>query len=57
MSEWLEIQADSGKYEDLQWINKQQGLLQLPWKHGSSKDWDEEMDAKLFVDWAKHTGW
>ena len=38
------------------WIDKANSLFQIPWKHGSRREWEHSTDAKLFQMWARHTG-
>ncbi|XP_060096485.1 interferon regulatory factor 1 [Heteronotia binoei] len=56
MRPWLETQIDSNKIPGLVWINKEEKLFQIPWKHAAKHGWDLERDACLFRNWAIHTG-
>lgn len=56
MRPWLEQQIASGKIPGLSWINKEEGIFQIPWKHAARHGWDIEKDACLFRSWAIHTG-
>ncbi|XP_062976769.1 interferon regulatory factor 1 isoform X2 [Elgaria multicarinata webbii] len=56
MRPWLEMQINSNKIPGLSWINKKEGLFQIPWKHAAKHGWELEKDACLFRNWAIHTG-
>ncbi|XP_042311195.1 interferon regulatory factor 1 [Sceloporus undulatus] len=56
MRPWLEKQINSNKIPGLSWINKEEKLFQIPWKHAAKHGWDLEKDACLFKNWAIHTG-
>ncbi|XP_043911709.1 interferon regulatory factor 2-like [Protopterus annectens] len=53
---WLEEQIASRKYPGLMWINKDENIFQIPWKHAARHGWDMIKDASLFREWAIHTG-
>ena len=38
------------------WVDKSNNIFQIPWKHGSRREWEHNTDAKLFRMWAQHTG-
>ncbi|KAJ7316504.1 hypothetical protein JRQ81_002666 [Phrynocephalus forsythii] len=56
MRPWLELQINSNKIPGLIWINKEERLFQIPWKHAAKHGWELEKDASLFKSWAIHTG-
>uniref|UniRef100_A0ABM5FLJ4 Interferon regulatory factor n=1 Tax=Pogona vitticeps TaxID=103695 RepID=A0ABM5FLJ4_9SAUR len=56
MRPWLELQINSNKIPGLHWINKEEKLFQIPWKHAAKHGWVLEKDASLFKNWAIHTG-
>ncbi|XP_069754353.1 interferon regulatory factor 1-like isoform X2 [Narcine bancroftii] len=56
MRPWLELQIDSNKIPGLSWINKNEQIFQIPWKHAARHGWNLETDACLFRNWAVHTG-
>ncbi|XP_066470532.1 interferon regulatory factor 1 [Tiliqua scincoides] len=56
MRPWLEKEIDSNKIPGLIWINKEEKLFQIPWKHAAKHGWELEKDACLFRNWAIHTG-
>ncbi|CAI5766595.1 interferon regulatory factor 1 [Podarcis lilfordi] len=56
MRPWMELQINSNKIPGLQWINKDEKLFQIPWKHAAKHGWELEKDACLFRNWAIHTG-
>nr|XP_056703761.1 interferon regulatory factor 1 [Euleptes europaea] len=56
MRPWLEMQINSNKIPGLLWINKEEQLFQIPWKHAAKHGWELEKDACLFRNWAIHTG-
>ncbi|KAK3085246.1 hypothetical protein FSP39_000565 [Pinctada imbricata] len=55
MRPWLEAKVNSGSIKGLQWIDKNQMIFRVPWKHGGKHDWNEE-DSLIFKEWAIHTG-
>lgn len=52
---WLEAKINSGRFPGLQWVDKEQGIFRITWKHGGRADWSEQ-DALIFKEWAIHTG-
>uniref|UniRef100_A0A8C8RGS4 IRF tryptophan pentad repeat domain-containing protein n=1 Tax=Pelusios castaneus TaxID=367368 RepID=A0A8C8RGS4_9SAUR len=56
MRPWLENQINSNQIPGLKWINKDEMVFQIPWKHAAKQGWDIEKDACLFQSWAIHTG-
>ncbi|XP_077183016.1 interferon regulatory factor 1 isoform X2 [Paroedura picta] len=56
MRPWLEIQINSNNIPGLVWINKEEQVFQIPWKHAAKHGWELERDACLFRNWAIHTG-
>ncbi|NP_001085588.1 interferon regulatory factor 1 S homeolog [Xenopus laevis] len=56
MRPWLEKQINSNKIPGLSWINKDEMIFQIPWKHAARHGWDINKDACLFQSWAVHTG-
>ncbi|XP_018419278.1 PREDICTED: interferon regulatory factor 1 [Nanorana parkeri] len=56
MRPWLEKQIESKAILGLSWINKEEGIFQIPWKHAARHGWDMDKDASLFRSWAIHTG-
>lgn len=55
MREWLEVNADCGCMSGLKWLDKDRGLVQIAWKHGSRSGWNRS-DVEVFESWALHTG-
>ncbi|CAH2276977.1 interferon regulatory factor 1 [Pelobates cultripes] len=56
MRPWLEKQIESKAIPGLSWVNKEEKLFQIPWKHAARQGWDINKDACLFRSWAIHTG-
>ncbi|XP_053573168.1 interferon regulatory factor 1 isoform X2 [Bombina bombina] len=56
MRPWLEQQIESNLYPGLSWVNKEEMIFQIPWKHAARHGWDINKDACLFRSWAIHTG-
>uniref|UniRef100_A0A8D0L7F8 Interferon regulatory factor n=1 Tax=Sphenodon punctatus TaxID=8508 RepID=A0A8D0L7F8_SPHPU len=56
MRPWLELQINSKQIPGLLWIDKDEGIFQIPWKHAAKHGWDINKDACLFRNWAIHTG-
>lgn len=52
---WLEAQINSGRFPGLAWVNQEEGIFRITWKHGGRADWSEQ-DALIFKEWAIHTG-
>ncbi|ELU16985.1 hypothetical protein CAPTEDRAFT_87294, partial [Capitella teleta] len=55
MRPWLLAQVKLGQIKGLVWKDKDENLLQIPWRHGSSRSWQGD-DVKLFEAWAQHSG-
>ncbi|KAM5170824.1 interferon regulatory factor 1 isoform 1-T2 [Mantella aurantiaca] len=53
---WLEKQIESKTIPGLSWLNKEELVFQIPWKHAARHGWDMDKDASLFRSWAIHTG-
>ncbi|PIO31007.1 hypothetical protein AB205_0098630 [Aquarana catesbeiana] len=56
MRPWLEKQIESRTIPGLSWLNKEEMIFQIPWKHAARHGWDMDKDASLFRSWAIHTG-
>ncbi|XP_078509250.1 interferon regulatory factor 1 isoform X2 [Lissotriton helveticus] len=56
MRPWLEIQINSEEIPGLRWVNKDEHIFEIPWKHGARHGWEMKKDACLFEKWAIHTG-
>ncbi|CAN2390414.1 interferon regulatory factor 1 [Pristimantis euphronides] len=56
MRPWLEQQIESSTFSGLQWVSKDEGIFQIPWKHAARHGWNIDKDACLFRSWAIHTG-
>uniref|UniRef100_A0A8C5WBG6 Interferon regulatory factor n=1 Tax=Leptobrachium leishanense TaxID=445787 RepID=A0A8C5WBG6_9ANUR len=56
MRPWLEKQIESNSIPGLAWVNKDEKVFQIPWKHAARQGWDINKDACLFRSWASHTG-
>lgn len=56
MRPWLENIINSGKYPGVEWLDEEQKMFRLPWKHASRNGWTMNRDACLFQAWAEHTG-
>ncbi|XP_076448795.1 interferon regulatory factor 8-like [Babylonia areolata] len=52
---WLEAQVNSGDHPGLQWLDRENRIFRMTWKHGGRADWSEE-DGSIFKAWAVHTG-
>ncbi|XP_069055288.1 interferon regulatory factor 1 isoform X1 [Pleurodeles waltl] len=56
MRPWLEMQINSEEIPGLCWLNKDEQIFQIPWKHAARHGWEMKKDACLFEKWAIHTG-
>nr|QNL15276.1 interferon regulatory factor 3-like protein [Littorina littorea] len=52
---WLIEQVNSGLCPGVSWVDEQQGIFRIPWKHCGRSDWTEQ-DGHLYMAWAIHTG-
>ena len=52
---WLKLKIDSGRVPGLRWLDREEQIFRVPWKHASRANWKEETDASLFRDWAEYT--
>lgn len=55
LPEWLTEQVDSGKHQGVIWVDYEQRIFKVPWKHASRNGW-ESKDVSLFKAWAIYTG-
>ena len=56
MRPWLEDIINKKKYPGVEWLDEDQKIFRLPWKHASRNGWQINSDACLFRAWAEHTG-
>ncbi|KAJ3588998.1 hypothetical protein NHX12_009848 [Muraenolepis orangiensis] len=56
MRPWLEQMIESTRVPGLQWVDKDQKMFSITWKHGARHGWQMDKDATLFKYWAIHTG-
>ncbi|CAL8399097.1 unnamed protein product [Boreogadus saida] len=56
MRPWLENMIESNKVPGLSWVDKDQKMFAITWKHAARHGWQVEKDASLFKHWAIHTG-
>ncbi|XP_052392422.1 interferon regulatory factor 1-like isoform X1 [Carassius gibelio] len=56
MRPWLEVKIDSNTIAGLRWVNKEEKMFSIPWKHAARHGWEVDKDACLFKQWAIHTG-
>ncbi|XP_016151464.1 interferon regulatory factor 1-like [Sinocyclocheilus grahami] len=56
MRPWLEGKIDSNTIAGLMWVNKEESMFSIPWKHAARHGWQVDKDACLFKQWAIHTG-
>jgi len=55
MRQWLEDLANAGTLAGLQWLDQQNSLVKINWKHASKSGWSKD-DSEVFVKWAQYTG-
>ncbi|XP_035033819.2 interferon regulatory factor 1 [Hippoglossus stenolepis] len=56
MRPWLEKMIESNTVSGLNWVDKDQKMFCIPWKHAALHGWEMDKDASLFKMWAIHTG-
>ncbi|XP_067280048.1 interferon regulatory factor 1b isoform X2 [Pseudorasbora parva] len=56
MRPWLEDRINSHTIAGLTWVNKDEKMFSIPWKHAARHGWEMDKDACLFKQWAIHTG-
>lgn len=56
MRPWLEKMIESNTISGLTWVDKDQKMFSIPWKHAARHGWELDKDASLFKKWAIHTG-
>jgi interferon regulatory factor 1 len=47
MRPWLESQINSGGIRGLEWVDKDQKMFKVPWKHVGNREWSED-DGIIF---------
>nr|ACI67184.1 Interferon regulatory factor 1 [Salmo salar] len=55
MRPWLEEKIESNSISGLVWVDKDNKIFSVPWKHAARHGWDLNKDACLFKQWAMHT--
>ncbi|XP_064640785.1 uncharacterized protein LOC135495793 [Lineus longissimus] len=55
LREFLRTRLDLGETNGLEWINRDEHIFKLPWKHQNDSDREDD-DAKLFREWGNHKG-
>jgi len=55
MREWIEWNADNNTFTGLKWLDRDEKLIQIAWKHGSRNEWSRD-DVLHFESWADYTG-
>ena len=53
---WLVEHLDKYTFEGVRWIDRNEGLFMLPWKHGKKRGYEEDVDGEVFKEWAVNTG-
>ncbi|KAM9846265.1 interferon regulatory factor 1b [Aulostomus maculatus] len=56
MRPWLEKMIESNAIPGLTWVDKDNKIFSIPWKHAARHGWEMDKDACLFKEWAIHTG-
>jgi len=56
LKDWLVQQIDSGKYDGVEWLDKDKKVFKIPWTHSKKNGYRLERDAALFKEWAIHRG-
>ncbi|KPP57908.1 hypothetical protein Z043_124317 [Scleropages formosus] len=53
---WLEQKIESKSIPGLTWVDKGNKMFAIPWKHAARHGWEMDTDARIFMQWAVHTG-
>ncbi|XP_066299777.1 interferon regulatory factor 5-like isoform X1 [Branchiostoma lanceolatum] len=53
---WLKDQINSGRVPNLEWVDQDNGIFRIPWRHLARADYKQDRDCMLFMEWAIHTG-
>ncbi|XP_070186837.1 uncharacterized protein [Littorina saxatilis] len=56
MRPWLKNLLDTGSVFGLNWLQREDGIFQISWRHASRLGWNLETDGDVFERWARHTG-
>jgi len=49
LKDWLVQQINSGKYDRVEWLDKDKKVFKIPWTHSKKNGYRLERDATLFV--------
>ncbi|XP_076368725.1 uncharacterized protein LOC143256031 isoform X2 [Tachypleus tridentatus] len=53
---WLRELLSTNTISKVEWIDEKNEIFKIPWRHASSKAWDEETDTRLYRLWVENTG-
>jgi hypothetical protein len=52
LREWLFKLLEHNQTPGLGWVNREQKIFSISWRHGRKKGWKSEIDSQLFKEWA-----
>lgn len=52
LRDWLLTLLERNQTQGLEWLDKQQMIFSISWRHGRKKGWKSETDSHLFKEWA-----
>ena len=52
LRDWLLTLLEHNQTPGLEWVNRDQKIFSISWRHGRKKGWRSEIDSQLFKEWA-----
>ncbi len=54
LRDWLLTLLEHNQTPGLEWLDRQQKIFSISWRHGRKKGWKSEIDSQLFKEWAMY---
>lgn len=56
LRDWLTDELNEGETTGLRWVNKEDNIFEIEWKHASKGSYMKDKDGRIFYKWALYTG-